>query len=87
MELIHGTCSFTGFYPATADLAREMQPVCRGLGDLLLQSHMTHSGIAVFYSLPSALATSHSRAGSMIVMPSSCRRRRTPQRAHPCDLP
>ena len=27
----------------------------QGLGDLLLQSKMIHSGIAVFYSVPSAI--------------------------------
>ena len=43
-------------YPATADLTREMRPVREGLGDLLLNSKMTHSGIAILYSLPSALA-------------------------------
>lgn len=44
------------FYPATAELAAEMRPVREGLGDLLLQSRPVHSGIAVFYSLPSALS-------------------------------
>lgn len=44
------------FWPAIADLAEEMRPVRQGLGDLLLRSEMTHSGIAVFYSLPSALS-------------------------------
>jgi hypothetical protein len=44
------------FYPATAELTAEMTPVRRGLGDLLLQAQPVHSGIAVFYSLPSALA-------------------------------
>lgn len=43
-------------YPATTELAAEMRPVRRGLGDLLLQSRPVHSGIAVFYSLPSALS-------------------------------
>jgi len=45
------------FWPATADLAEEMRPVRQGLGDLLLHSKMTHSGIAIFYSLPSALSS------------------------------
>ncbi|OGV75313.1 MAG: hypothetical protein A3K19_18460 [Lentisphaerae bacterium RIFOXYB12_FULL_65_16] len=54
------------FYPATADLMQEMQPVCRGLGDLLLQSDMTHSGIAVFYSLPSALSHTVEDSGSFM---------------------
>lgn len=44
------------FYPATADLMTEMQPVRRGLGDLLLHATPVHSRIAIFYSLPSALA-------------------------------
>ena len=44
------------FYPATADLTNEMRPVRRGLGDLLLHASPVHSRIAVFYSLPSALA-------------------------------
>jgi len=44
------------FWPATAELAGEMRPVREGLGDLLLQSRMTHSGIALFYSVPSALS-------------------------------
>ena len=43
------------FWPATAELTDEMRPVRQGLGDLLLQSKMIHSGIAVFYSVPSAL--------------------------------
>lgn len=44
------------YWPATADLMQEMKPVRQGLGDLLLRSDMTHSGIAIFYSLPSALS-------------------------------
>jgi hypothetical protein len=43
------------FWPATAELTQEMRPVRRGLGDLLLQSKMAHSRIAVFYSVPSAI--------------------------------
>ena len=46
------------YFDATADVTNEMKPVREGLGDLLLQSKMTDSGIAVFYSLPSALASS-----------------------------
>lgn len=46
------------FSPAIADLTEEMKPVRRGLGDLLLQSKMLHGGIAVFYSVPSALSHS-----------------------------
>jgi beta-galactosidase len=44
------------FWPATAELAEEMRPVRQGLGHLLLQSTVLHSGIAIFYSVPSALA-------------------------------
>jgi len=44
------------FWPVTAELAEEMRPVRQGLGDLLLQSQMLHSGIGVFYSVPSALS-------------------------------
>ena len=44
------------YWPAIEDLAQEMKPVRQGLGDLLLNSKVVHSGIAVFYSLPSALS-------------------------------
>lgn len=43
------------FWPATEDLAEEMRPIHRGLGDLVINSEMTHNGIAIFYSVPSAL--------------------------------
>ena len=43
------------FWPATEQVCAEMAPVREGLGDLLLHSTVTHSGIAVYYSLPSAL--------------------------------
>ncbi|MGD9497638.1 MAG: beta-galactosidase, partial [Armatimonadota bacterium] len=43
-------------WPATAEVTEEMRPVQRGLGDLLLSSEVAYSGIAVFYSVPSALA-------------------------------
>ena len=46
------------YWDATADVTQEMKPVREGLGDLLLQSEMTDSGIAIFYSLPAALASS-----------------------------
>jgi hypothetical protein len=46
------------YWEATADVTQEMKPVREGLGDLLLQSEMTDSGIAFLYSLPSALASS-----------------------------
>jgi len=43
-------------WPATADLTAEMKPVREGLGDLLLRSEPLNSGIAFFYSVPSALS-------------------------------
>ncbi len=43
------------YWPATAELTAEMRPVRQGLGDLLLQSKMLHSGIGVFYSVASAI--------------------------------
>ena len=46
------------FWEATQDLCNEMKPVREGLGDLLLKVQPTDSGIAVLYSLPSALASS-----------------------------
>ena len=46
------------FLPAIEDLANEMRPVREGLGDVLLQSQPAHSGIGVFYSVPSALSAS-----------------------------
>ena len=60
------------FWPATEDLRTEMQPVREGLGDLLLQSKMLHSGIAVFYSLPSALSGQLETSGAFA----------TPESAH-----
>ncbi len=51
------------FWNCTADVAEEMKPVRQGLGDLLLKSKMTHSGIAIFYSVPSALSN-HLEPGS-----------------------
>ncbi|MBM4082654.1 MAG: hypothetical protein FJ278_23310, partial [Planctomycetes bacterium] len=44
-------------WPAITDLTEEMRPVRQGLGDLLMRSQMAHSGISVFYSLPSALSS------------------------------
>ena len=68
-----GVGSFRGYlsptldlYPAIADLAGEMKPVRDGLGDLLLHSRMTHCGIAVLYSLPSALAHPVENAPSFV---------------------
>lgn len=43
-------------WPATADLAEEMRPVRQGLGDLLIKSRVEHSGIGIYYSVPSALS-------------------------------
>ncbi len=43
------------FWPATEDLTQEMEPVRKGLGDLLLNSQVEHSRIGVYYSLPSAI--------------------------------
>ncbi len=43
-------------WPATADLAEEMRPVRQGLGDLLIRSKVEHSGIAIYYSVPSTLS-------------------------------
>jgi beta-galactosidase GanA len=43
------------FWPATEEVCREMAPVRDGLGDLLIRSRVQHSGVAIFYSLPSAL--------------------------------
>jgi hypothetical protein len=52
------------YWDATADVTREMKPVREGLGDLLLRATPTDSGIAIFYSLPSALAASLENSGS-----------------------
>jgi len=43
-------------WPATVDLAEEMRPVRQGLGDLLIKSKVEHSGIGIYYSVPSALS-------------------------------
>lgn len=45
-------------WPAMAEVTAEMRPVQRGLGDLIIASEPAHSGIAVFYSVASALAGS-----------------------------
>lgn len=49
-------------WPATAEVTAEMRPVQRGLGDLIINSAVQHSGIAVFYSVASALAGSLSES-------------------------
>lgn len=54
------------FWPAIEDLTEEMKPVREGLGDLLLNSEMIHSGIGVFYSLPSALSSQLGNTGSFV---------------------
>jgi len=54
------------FWPAIDDLMKEMQPVREGLGDLILQSEMRHSGIAIFYSLPSALSGQLENSGAFV---------------------
>jgi hypothetical protein len=54
------------YWPAIEDLAQEMKPVRQGLGDLLLKSKMAHSGIAVFYSVPSALASQIENSGQFV---------------------
>ncbi len=45
------------FWPAINDLTEEMRPVRQGLGDLIMRSKLAHSGIAVVYSVPSALSS------------------------------
>ncbi|MGQ9731406.1 MAG: beta-galactosidase trimerization domain-containing protein [Candidatus Zipacnadales bacterium] len=44
------------YWPMIEDLMAEMRPVRQGLGDLLLNVDMLHSGIAILYSVPSALS-------------------------------
>ncbi len=44
------------FFPVIKELNDEMRPVREGLGDLLLKSTPVHSGVGIFYSLPSALS-------------------------------
>jgi hypothetical protein len=53
-------------WPAIEDLAAEMKPVRQGLGDLLLKSQTLHSGIAIVYSLPSALSGSLENSGRFV---------------------
>ncbi len=52
------------FWPATEEVTAEMAPVRRGLGDLLLEAKVEHSGIGIFYSVASALAQRVENAGS-----------------------
>ena len=49
-------CATMDLWPAIAEVTAEMRPVQRGLGDLIINSAVQHSGIAVFYSVASALA-------------------------------
>ncbi len=51
-------------WPATEDVTAEMRPVQRGLGDLIINSEMAHSGVAFFYSLPSAIGSSFDQGNS-----------------------
>jgi hypothetical protein len=53
-------------WPAIEDVAAEMKPVRQGLGDLLLTSQPLHSGIAVIYSLPSALSGALENSGRFL---------------------
>lgn len=52
------------YFECTADFLKEMKPVREGLGDLLLNSQMAHSGIGIFYSLPSALSGGVENSGT-----------------------
>jgi beta-galactosidase len=52
------------YFECTADFLNEMKPVREGLGDLLLNSQWAHSGIGIFYSLPSALAGGIENSGT-----------------------
>jgi hypothetical protein len=53
-------------WPAIEDVAAEMKPVRQGLGDLLLKSQPLHSGIAMIYSLPSALSGPLENSGRFV---------------------
>ncbi len=53
-------------WPATEDLTEEMQPVRRGLGDLLMHSEVAHSRIGILYSLPSALSSGLGNSGQFV---------------------
>ncbi len=44
------------YWPEVRKLNDDLLPVRQGLGDLLLHATPRHSGIAIFYSLPSALS-------------------------------
>ncbi|MEA3403531.1 MAG: alpha-amylase family protein [Armatimonadota bacterium] len=68
-----GIGSFRGYlrptldlWPATEDLSEEMRPVRQGLGDLLMRSQVSHSGIGILYSLPSALSSQLGNSGEFI---------------------
>lgn len=54
------------YFDCTADFLKEMKPVREGLGDLLLQSQWAHSGIGIFYSLPSALSGGIEESGTYL---------------------
>ncbi len=53
-------------WPAIEDLTSEMEPVRKGLGDLLMNSEMAHSRIGILYSLPSALASELGNSGDFV---------------------
>ncbi len=54
------------YFDCTADFLAEMKPVREGLGDLLLNSQWVHSGIGMFYSVPSALAGGIEDSGTYV---------------------
>ena len=54
------------YFECTADFLNEMKPVREGLGDLLLNSEWAHSGIGIFYSLPSAIGGGIEEGGTYL---------------------
>lgn len=54
------------YFECTGDFLNEMKPVREGLGDLLLKSQWAHSGIGIFYSLPSALSGPVEESGTYV---------------------
>lgn len=51
------------FWPATRALTEEMRIVREGLGNLLIQCDMPHSGLAVLYSMPSYFTNNLEKSG------------------------
>jgi len=51
------------FWPATRALTEEMRIVREGLGDLLIQCDMPHSGVAILYSMPSYFTNNLEKSG------------------------